>query len=82
MMWNIVVIKVGRIGEDSLKVQSLLSEFNCSIKTRLGLHQAGDVCGTEGVIILDLTGDKGEMESLGKALNQLPSVKAQLVDIN
>ncbi|MEX1376483.1 MAG: hypothetical protein AB1Z23_03305 [Eubacteriales bacterium] len=81
-MWNIMVIKVGRIGEDSIKVQSLLSEFNCSIKTRLGLHEAGNVCGTEGVIILDLIGDKGDMDSLEKALNQLPSVKAQMVDIN
>ncbi len=81
-MWNIMVIKVGRIGEDALKVQSLLNEYNCSIKTRLGLHQAGDVCGTEGVIVLDLTGDKGDMDTLVKELNKLPSVKAKMVDLD
>ena len=80
-MWNVMVIKVGRIGEDSSKVQSLLNEFNCSIRTRVGLHEAGDVCGTEGVIILHLTGDKGDMEDLEKALNALPSVKAQMVSL-
>ena len=80
-MWNIMVIKVGRISEDSIKLQSLLSKFNCSIKTRLGLHEAGNVCGTEGVIILDLAGSKGDMENLEKELNKLPSVKAQMVDL-
>lgn len=80
-MWNIMVIKVGRISEDSTKVQSLLNKFNCSIKTRLGLHEAGNVCGTEGIIILDLTGDKGDMENLEKELNKLPSVKAQMVNL-
>lgn len=78
-MWNIMVIKVGEISEDAVKVQSLLNEFNCSIKTRLGLHEAGNVCGTNGVIILDLTGDKGDMENLEKELNKLPSVKAQTI---
>lgn len=78
-MWNIMVIKVGEISEDSVKVQSLLNQFNCSIKTRLGLHEAGNVCGTSGVIILDLTGDKGDMENLEKELNKLPSVKAHMI---
>ena len=81
-MFNIMVIKVGRISEDSIKVQSLLNEFNCSIKTRLGLHEAGSVCGTEGVIILDLTGDKGDMEDLEKALNKLETVKATRVNLD
>jgi len=76
-----MVIKVGSISEGSSKVQSLLTEFNCSIRTRVGLHEAGNVCGTEGLIILDLVGDKGEMESLEKALNELPTVTAKMVDI-
>ncbi|MBN2879983.1 MAG: hypothetical protein JXN65_10205 [Clostridia bacterium] len=80
-MWNIMVIKVGSISEGSSKVQSLLNEFNCSIRTRVGLHEAGNVCGTEGLIILELVGDKGEMESLEKALNELPTVTAKMVDI-
>jgi len=78
-MCYIMVIKVGRLGEDSIKVQSLLTEFGCSIKTRIGMHEAGDKCGTDGLIVLNLTGDKGEMEKLDKALNELSSVKAKIV---
>ena len=39
------------------KVQEILTDYGCFIKTRLGLHQASDsqeVCSEKGLIILEL----------------------------
>ena len=47
------------------KVQSVLTKYGCSIKTRLGLHEATDeLYSTNGLILLELTGNVSEMEKL------------------
>lgn len=47
------------------KVQNVLTKYGCSIKTRLGLHEASDnVCSTSGLLLLELTGDVSEMNKL------------------
>ncbi len=51
--------------KEALKVQDTLTKFGCSIKTRLGLHEVNeDYCSTNGLILLELTGDKTEMDKL------------------
>jgi hypothetical protein len=82
MECNIMIIKIGERRKKSPEVQEVLSKFGCSIKTRLGLHEAGDVCSEEGVLVLQLTGDKNEMIALEKALNDMESVKAKMVMID
>ncbi len=82
MECNIMIVKIGERRKKSPEVQEVLSKFGCSIKTRLGLHEAGDVCSEEGVLILQLTGERSEMKGLERALNDLESVKAQMVIID
>ena len=82
MECNIMIVKIGERRKKSPEVQEVLSKFGCSIKTRLGLHEAGDVCSEEGVLVLQLTGERSEMKRLEKALNELESVKAQMVIID
>jgi len=80
MECNIMIVKIGERRKKSPEVQEVLSKFGCSIKTRLGLHEANDtMCSEEGVLVLQLTGDRGEMKKLEAALNELESVKAQMV---
>jgi hypothetical protein len=54
MECNIMIVKIGERRKKSPEVQEVLSKFGCSIKTRLGLHEAGDVCSEEGVLVLEL----------------------------
>lgn len=83
MECNIMIVKIGERRKKSPEVQEVLSKFGCSIKTRLGLHEANDtVCSEEGVLVLQLTGERGEMKKLEAALNKLESVKAQMVMID
>ena len=75
----IMVVKIGARREDSPKVQEVLSQFGCSIKVRLGLHETHEVCSDEGILVLQLSGDIKEMVKLESALNQMDRVKAKMV---
>lgn len=60
------------------KVQTVLSKFGCSIKTRLGLHEViNDLCSSSGLIILELTGATGEMDKLEKELKDIGGTQTQ-----
>lgn len=64
--------------KNALAVQNLLTKFGCSIKTRLGLHEVVDgFCSNSGLILLELTGDKIEMDNLEKELKKLSEVEIQ-----
>ncbi|MGQ9846404.1 MAG: hypothetical protein ACUVQP_02730 [Bacteroidales bacterium] len=64
--------------KNALAVQNLLTRFGCSIKTRLGLHEVVDeFCSNSGLIILELTGDKIEIDNLEKELKKLSDVEIQ-----
>lgn len=40
----------------AVKVQELLTEYGCCIRTRIGLHQDADTtCSENGVILLEMT---------------------------
>lgn len=64
--------------KNALAVQNLLTKFGCSIKTRLGLHEVVDgFCSNSGLILVELTGDKTEMENLEVELRKLGEVEIQ-----
>ncbi len=79
MVANIMVVKIESRREDSTKVQEVLSNFGCSIKVRLGLHETENVCSEEGLLILQLSGERDEMRKLETALNEMDRVQAKLV---
>ena len=75
---KIMVIKISQRSDKAPKVQTVLTEFGCIIKTRLGLHEAGEACSEVGTLILQLCGDE-DYQDLEKALNAIEGVKAKLV---
>jgi hypothetical protein len=59
-------------------VQKLLSEYGCSIKTRLGLHRVDDeVCSPRGLILLEMFGDLATCRELKAKLSALQGVDVQ-----
>ena len=57
-------------------VQSLLTEYGCYIRTRIGLHDVGDnICGPGGVILLEMFGDQAKCQELFVKLTQVPGVE-------
>jgi hypothetical protein len=62
------------------EVQNVLSQFGCSIKTRLGLHEAStDYCSTKGVIILELIGGAAKAKELTDKLDTIYGVETKTV---
>ena len=65
------------------EVQKVLTKFGCSIKTRLGLHEASDeTCSNEGLILLELTGEYKEMDNLEKELESIEGTQTKKMTFN
>ncbi len=64
---------------EAAKLQSILSDYGCSITTRLGLHQtSADSCSPSGLIILEfLEGAEAEAEKLENEVRALGEVDIQ-----
>ena len=49
----------------------------------MGLHEAGEGrCADDGVILLQVCGEQGEVDRLMAALEATPGVTAKLMDLN
>ncbi len=60
------------------EVQQLFTEYGCSIKTRLGLHEANQkVCSPNGLILLEMAGGKKDALALAKKLARIKGVEVQ-----
>jgi len=69
---TILGVHVAQRTKHTAKVQKILSDYGCSIRTRVGLHEAGDgACSPNGLILLDVVDRAGE---LAAALAQVPGV--------
>ena len=59
-------------------VQQFLTEYGCSIKTRVGLHHVDDeVCSPSGLILLEMFGDLATCRELKSKLSALAGVEVQ-----
>lgn len=64
--------------KSAVDVQKVLTEYGCNIKTRLGLHEiSDDACTDRGLLILELCGDEGKIETMTKALRELEGVEVK-----
>ncbi len=76
---KIVIIKIDYRQKRVPEVQSVLTEYGCDIKVRVGFHEtADDFCSETGVIILQLTKNETEIVSV---LNKIEGIKAELLDL-
>lgn len=80
----IMGISISSRNEDAVKVQKLLSEYGCYIKTRLGLHNATDDrthCSDDGLILLEFIQDgDAEANELKSKLEQLGSITTKIME--
>lgn len=79
--YYIMTALVNHRSKNASKMQEILTKSGCIIKMRLGLHEAENVCSEEGLIILQLTGDKEAILKLEAELNSIDGVKAKLIEL-
>ena len=69
---TILGVHVAQRTRHTARVQQILSDHGCSIRTRLGLHEAGNgFCSPNGLILLEVVSGAG---ALAKALARVPGV--------
>lgn len=79
--YQIMIIRVSHRINSADKLQKVLTQYGCNIKTRLGLHEAGEACGVDGLIILQLV--KGIQDNIDfmRDLNAIEGITAQRTEI-
>ncbi len=76
----IMGIQIGDREAEASKVQELLTKHGCIIKTRLGLHEAGNLCSSKGLVILEfIAGKDEEVEALKKELKVFEDIKVDMM---
>lgn len=74
-------VEIGDREESAIQVQKLLTEYGCSIKTRLGLHEAGNTCSSMGMIILEFASGHDEKAiALENELKGIESIKVRKME--
>lgn len=80
-VYHLMGILVGKRRETALRVQEVLTSHGCLIKVRLGLHEAGDACSDEGLVVLQLQGSTEMIDELYADLNVIQGVVAEHITL-
>ncbi len=78
---KILALAVNHRSKQIDRVQDLFTEYGCNIKARIGLHEAGDVCSEEGLIILQLVSGKNNLDSFMNELNAIEGVRTKYIEL-
>lgn len=81
MNHKIIALAVDHRRENSEKLQQTLTQHGCKVKARIGLHEAGDVCSEEGLIILHVVPNEGEINILLDDLNKIEGIRAKYLEV-
>lgn len=79
--YTIMAVLINHRSKKAMDVQQVFTRHGCSIRMRLGLHEAGDVCSEEGLVVLQLVGSEEEVRALENDLNSVEGVKAKTMTI-
>ncbi|MDD3295973.1 MAG: hypothetical protein PHU64_01270 [Candidatus Omnitrophica bacterium] len=79
---TLLLVLVNVRKESAAKVQKILTDWGCIIKTRLGIHDGVlDDCTNSGLIILELVGSDNQAQEINHKLNLLAGVKSEIVEL-
>jgi ribose 5-phosphate isomerase len=80
---TVLIVLIGNRKEAAVTIQKILTDWGCTIKTRLGIHDGVlDNCTNSGLLILDIVGQKEKNEEMTRKINLIHGVKAQLVTLS
>ena len=74
----LVGVHITQRAQHAGEVQGILTNYGCSIRTRLGLHEADKgVCSPNGLIVLEMTDDDAEVGKMVAELTSLEGIEVQ-----
>ncbi len=78
---TIMAVVISKRIAEAVKVQQVLTKHGCIIKLRVGLHEAGEVCADDGLVLLNLCGTNKDVAALKADLNKIKGVKAKAMTV-
>ena len=82
-MKTILLILISKRKNAAVQVQKVLTGWGCMIKTRLGIHDGVmENCTDEGLLILELAGERKKMDELARKVSLVKGVSSKLVDLS
>lgn len=79
---TVLLVLINDRKDSAITVQKILTDWGCTIKTRLGIHDGTlDNCSNSGLLILDIVGEKEKNDEMTRKLNLVKGVKAQIVHL-
>ncbi len=78
---TIMAVAISKRTAGAVKVQKALTRHGCIINLRVGLHETGNVCADDGLVLLNLCGTKKEVAALKADLNKITGVKAKTMTV-
>lgn len=78
---TIMGVLLDKRSQTATNVQDVLTRHGCLIHARFGLHEAGDRCSEQGLIILNLCGTKDEITALEADLRKVPGVRCNKMEL-
>jgi hypothetical protein len=81
-MKTILIVLIGKRKEAAVQVQKVLTGWGCMIKTRLGIHDGVmENCSDQGLLILELAGDRKQMTELARKVALINGVSSKLINL-
>ena len=78
----IVGIRVNHRVANAVGLQEYLTRYGCNIKLRVGLHETNEkFCADDGVIMLQLCGEKDALEAMVAGLNAMEGITARMLEL-
>lgn len=81
VMTTIIVLKIENRKETSKEVQSVLTDFGCEIRTRLGINDyKEEECSYTGLILIDVPNSLKATEMI-KKIKEIKNVTIKFIEI-
>ena len=74
----IIGVNVTSFAKNSGEIQGVFREYGCSIRTRLGLHEAADnICAPNGLILLEFVGGEQKAADFTAKLSVIQGIEVK-----
>ena len=78
----IIGVRVNHRVANAVGLQEVLTKYGCNIKLRVGLHETSEkFCAHDGVIMLQVCGEKADLEGMVGALNAMEGIRARMLEL-
>ncbi len=78
----IMAVKIDHRHENATKFQHVLTNYGCLIKLRVGIHEAGNFCAEEGLVLLHLSGEEADAKAFKAELEAVEGLTVRTISLN